>query len=499
MLFSEKFNVPETKIKEYGAMDISLCADLPLFIDPLLIFNSNKIEYKLLHEKIIKYFHFLAEKAKKGLTDQEIKTWFSFNEVKQNWLGYSISGNQGLAFGMRFARFLSENISFSLSTHGISKSEHVEKVLLLYDGAGRDKISDLTVNLIKDFLLQYTEIFAKKYINSEYLHEFTIDKVDFNYDTESFMSKKYKLPFIINSKGKKEFVILTPIDILRHSEPAINQKDMLESYDQILDEIDNWDLKTQVWNYIAKAINEYENKQKKNKKKISEKQIEKIKKDCLKELLLKKTELYDYYVKYKEKDPILIQNARKETTAIYHDFIVRISNILNNITFPSYIIKEKKSAFEEAKERVKFFKHAIEYQDLYKIFYRDNERIFNERELQLLFKLTWVRTNFCIDAETKNGRGISDFIVSYGEKDKCIVEFKMAKSSTFEKVFGQIESYKKTNRCTNGIIVVFYFSNLEYEKAMQVIKERNKEKDIDNTIFLIDCIKENKISASKIN
>ena len=49
-----------------------------------------------------------------------------------------------------------------INTNGISKSEHIEKIMLLYEGSGKDRISDLTVNLIKGFLCEYTEKFAKK-------------------------------------------------------------------------------------------------------------------------------------------------------------------------------------------------------------------------------------------------------------------------------------------------------------------------------------------------
>lgn len=36
--------------------------------------------------------------------------------------------------------------------------------MLLYEGSGKDKISDLTVNLIKEYLLEYTQTFALKNI-----------------------------------------------------------------------------------------------------------------------------------------------------------------------------------------------------------------------------------------------------------------------------------------------------------------------------------------------
>lgn len=89
-MFSEYFEVNIEDLQKYGAIDISLVADIPMFIAPIL-------EYKQLYQDIIKYMHFLAEKAKNKLDDKEIKTWFTFKEVCNNWLGFSMFGNKGQA------------------------------------------------------------------------------------------------------------------------------------------------------------------------------------------------------------------------------------------------------------------------------------------------------------------------------------------------------------------------------------------------------------------
>lgn len=204
MFFSNYFEIDSELIKQYGAVDISLICDIPLFVDPMLIFNSEKQEYIDLHKKIIKYFHFLYKKAEEGLTEKQIDAWFNFSEVPNNWLGFSLVGNKGNALGKKYSNFLYKNISFAIQTNGISKSEHIEKVMLLYEGSGKDKISDLTVNLIKGFLCEYTQNFAIKYINDKFLQLFPVDKIDFNYKTESFITKEFKLPYVYNDKGKKE-------------------------------------------------------------------------------------------------------------------------------------------------------------------------------------------------------------------------------------------------------------------------------------------------------
>jgi hypothetical protein len=57
--FSDYFEIDPANIDKFGAFNISLLTDLPLFIDPFLLFNSKKPEYRDLHDDIIKYIVFL--------------------------------------------------------------------------------------------------------------------------------------------------------------------------------------------------------------------------------------------------------------------------------------------------------------------------------------------------------------------------------------------------------------------------------------------------------
>ncbi len=63
LYFSQHFEVEREVLQGYGAFDISVVSDLPLFIDPFLLFNSQKQEYRELHEGVIKYLLFLRDKA----------------------------------------------------------------------------------------------------------------------------------------------------------------------------------------------------------------------------------------------------------------------------------------------------------------------------------------------------------------------------------------------------------------------------------------------------
>ncbi len=46
LYFSDFFEVRPTDLKRYGAFNISLVSDLPLFIDPFLLFNSRRPVYR---------------------------------------------------------------------------------------------------------------------------------------------------------------------------------------------------------------------------------------------------------------------------------------------------------------------------------------------------------------------------------------------------------------------------------------------------------------------
>src|ERR1700733_11913885 len=92
--FSDVFQIAPKVLEDYGALDISLINDLPFFIDPFLIFNSEDPVYQALHEQIIKYLNFLREEAKQlDLEDALIWDWFTFREVKQSQMRASSRSN----------------------------------------------------------------------------------------------------------------------------------------------------------------------------------------------------------------------------------------------------------------------------------------------------------------------------------------------------------------------------------------------------------------------
>lgn len=151
--FSDMFDVSPLLVEKHGAFGISLVSDLPLFIDPFLLFNSKKPAYRKLHDDIIRYLRFLKDRATETtLTPGLINAWYRFSEVKQNYLGFCVGGNTGSGLGQHFAESLHTNLQKLFGNFGaetVPKSSHLEKLCLLRKRVGKDNISDFTTNLIK--------------------------------------------------------------------------------------------------------------------------------------------------------------------------------------------------------------------------------------------------------------------------------------------------------------------------------------------------------------
>ena len=197
--FSDVFDVSPKVLDDYGAFNIALVNDLPLFIDPFLLYDSKDERYRKLHDEIIDYLCFVKEKAlARELTSAGISRWLLFSEVKQNWLGFSETGNSGTGLGQDFARSLANNLTELFQDFGdesVTSSSHLEKLGLLSGGVGRDHLSDFTTNLIKGFLLEYTQTFAADHLHPSRIKKVGVDKVKFDFGAQRWQSGTYHLPF----------------------------------------------------------------------------------------------------------------------------------------------------------------------------------------------------------------------------------------------------------------------------------------------------------------
>jgi len=486
--FSDTFGVNRLTVEEYGAFDVSLINDLPLFVDPFLLFHSEKEEYQRLHDQLIEYLVFLRDKAASGYVDDGLlRNWYCFPEVKQNWFGYSLVGNSGSGLGIDFARILHSNLNALFENFGneqITEGSHIEKVCLIADGVGRDNISDFVTNLILDFLCTYTENFALQHISQEFIQEVWINRSAFNYETESWQRKSFRLPW-----HDGDFVLLTPKDMLTRHETWINRGDMLSGFEQIPVSIPDAQLRASVGNYFQLAINRH-------KKHAHKPPSAKEKRDAAAETIRVFPALIDYYIRLKEQDgdgasDLSAQNVLQ--TELF--FSRRMREILQPQLALTDFYSIAGGTYAEAHARLAYLKHAIEDQGCWRIFYdNDGNAVEVERDIQILFRLVWFGTPSDIGAEANDGRGPVDFKVSRG-RNKTLVEMKLAKNTKLEaNLRKQVEIYQTASDAGRGIKAIVYFSDKQLLRVQKILKRLGLTNSED--IVLIDARSDNKPSAS---
>lgn len=485
--FSDFFNISPDSLDEYGAFNLSLINDLPLFIDPFLLFGSKKPEYQILHNDILAYLTFLKNKSEQGIKDlSQIKSWYIFSEVKQNWFGYSKVGNSGSGLGEKFGRAMSSSMHIVFDDLGreiVTQSSHLEKAGLFEIGVGKDNISDFTTNLIKNYLLTFTEIFAIRNIDKSLLKVVKVNKVYFDYELERWMPKEFTLPFIFG-----DFVILTPRDILTKDDNWINSNDLRGDFRRICNSIQNAQLRSEILNYFQKKLP----KPRKNKSN-TQKEIAL----AIQSTIRQYPEIIKWYIKQKEENKEGAKNVSKQKVQeVETIFIHQISSFVETLIEKTDFYKIcPQSSYDEALQRIAFLKQVIESNDGYRIFYIDGKPIKREEDLQIIYRLTWFASDFDVNREVNNGRGPVDYSISKGSKDKTLIEFKLASNSKLKQNLAkQVEVYEQANNTNNSIKVILYFDDDELRKVNKILKELNIENKSD--VILIDAGR--KISASNV-
>jgi hypothetical protein len=482
--FSDWFQVPRDVVEEYGALDISLVADLPVFVDPFLLFNSPNPTYQALHADIIRYMRFLKDVTLSGdVTPALVDLWFSFPEVCQNWFGFTGHGNKGHGLGHGFARALHNNFSSVFRDFGaetVTRSSHIEKLGLIRDGVGRDTISDFTTNLILPYLCEYTQAFALEYLSASSRRRMSVPKVQFNYDTRSWMPRVYELPFLHD-----DYVLLTPKDIITRDDAWINRNDLISSFHELAQALPDATLRAQVNEYLARVLPHDPKRTAKETREILTAAVDRFPK------------VLDFYIRDKEEHgDQAVAESRQRVRYVQTQFIEQLGVLASQYLLPAGFYALRGDTYDEAKRRLLFLKDVIEKKGGHRLFYVDGRPIEREADLQVMYRLTWFATEADVTREANDGRGPADFKVSLGASDKTLVELKLAKNTSLERNLAkQTEVYEKASDATHPSLKgILYFSESEAQRVNTILK-RLKLEDSPH-IVLIDARADNKPSGS---
>jgi hypothetical protein len=226
------YNLPFTQEEVDFAIPF-LDEDLPLCVDPFLLWKSPSMQDNSLHTAITNSFNHLGYIFNKGQEKQAIEVLIKASECYEVGLGDSRK-RVGKPFGEKLARNI---LLLYRDIPQINKSGfiHFEEIQLFVDNISKDRISDIACSFMKSFLIDYTIQLSKKYgiplMKSKNISVY-------NYKTNSFDDEEVELPQNLENGAP---IILVPKRWLRYI-PWINYDDYFERYlpkkDKISDRIE---------------------------------------------------------------------------------------------------------------------------------------------------------------------------------------------------------------------------------------------------------------------
>jgi hypothetical protein len=129
--------------------------DIPVGIDPFLLFKSRNPEFRRLHQQLIDAFNSGILAVRRGALD-DARRLFDYPEESAIGFGYTKKGKGGSGVGTYLSGLILETVSHSpeLQERGV---RHVEEMQLLASHIGPDRVSDIAANVLKQFLIEYTQ------------------------------------------------------------------------------------------------------------------------------------------------------------------------------------------------------------------------------------------------------------------------------------------------------------------------------------------------------
>jgi len=152
--FSNFFGIGKSQA-ELDFVNVDLDRDTPLFVDPFAISQRPDRWSQASHATLANFFQRIVDRIRAGDLEAAFEALTYLREPNETRLGFSAAKPQGAGIGKFQAEQLFDALrsSSAVQTGFITSLEECE---LMIEGIGRDKISDLTTNIIRFHLAEYT-------------------------------------------------------------------------------------------------------------------------------------------------------------------------------------------------------------------------------------------------------------------------------------------------------------------------------------------------------
>lgn len=128
--------------------------DIPLYLDPFLLWRSPSQQDNALHTALINSFNHLGYLEKQGQRNQAIDTLTALSECDEVGFGHSHT-RQGRRIGANTANEILD-LFRAIPEYEKRGFVHFEEIQFFVDHISKDRISDIACNLLKSFLIDYT-------------------------------------------------------------------------------------------------------------------------------------------------------------------------------------------------------------------------------------------------------------------------------------------------------------------------------------------------------
>ncbi|MEV5574442.1 hypothetical protein AB0L06_30780 [Spirillospora sp. NPDC052269] len=404
MYFSEAFNIENPE--DFDWFDALLERDTLLFVDPFLIFSDEDPRWNQAHDSMMDYFHNAFELlARSGLKQshqyyRRTLSLMEFPEPREFRLGYVEASSNGSGNGRGLAKKVVEAMSEAIK-RGLEDIRHFEELGILVPGIDKDRISDVTCNLLKPNFIEYTQHACHSLGIA--MQEVMVPHGHFDESRRRWTAERQLLP--VDPDTQKP-ILLTPKRFLREL-PTLSASSWYDSLDDSL----RLDLNLHISENVRKKeiISAARSSQSAVRAWIETQES-------------RGSKPYDV-----DRDPKLLVKWRKVAKdALRESDTEHLPSITN--------IQELMDFVEEVIER---FRQWVENKGGWRVFWKNLAKLetIPETNMQLLF--LGVVEGYCamagvrVDREVETGRGPVDFTFTGDRRMRILLEIKKLKHGQF--------------------------------------------------------------------
>lgn len=474
MKFSELYRVTRDAADDW--FDPVLTVDTRLFIDPFLIYAQPFGPFADAHTKVIAYFNFVFHLIAEARGNDRHPAWLRatnlliFPEVSELCLGYTGEDVQGAGAAAGFARQVAGAMWEAVQA-GVAELRHFEEVGLLREGIGADRISDMTANVLRADIIEYTREIATRHRVPMVPRR--ISRYRFNEEFGRWLPEDTALPV---NPATDEGILLVPERYLRDL-PTISGEPFWEYCFDNHNDV----LRAELGEDIGRHVN----------------------KSSIVDAARRHPDFRGEFIRETERgNPSPYDLARDPRgRVIWYDATLAYCR-----AHPLQLAFRTTGEFRDfVRNLVRAYQTYIEDNGGWRLLWNDNGKPKSEEATQLTFlgivKHYCAANEVSIAKESDLGRGPSDFTFAQGHTQRTLIETKLAKNTRFwHGLERQLPTYMQAEGIDHGMFVVILLTEQDQRRVhdIQSVAQRvSRQTGYEIDVFVVDATT-GKPSASRL-